>query len=626
MNNKKLWSVSAFLGVLSFSALPAQTLQRDACDRVRILPAPGHEAEIVGAKVSGSMSSEKTGMVVLAEATQAPAPGQWLELKVNNPKPYRWLRYDVPEGTRGWISKLEFYAGDKKLKGEYFSCGHDTWKWRSIFDDRPEQSASVASGDLTAGQYFGLDIGESASSLRPGIAPGGGDFSAPVTVTLQTGTEGASIRYTTDGTMVTDRNGKLYAGPFTVDHSCVVTAATFADGFAPSPAAHCLYFFKSDAPKRVVLTLGNSLTGNAAGRLDAYLKTAGYDLDVKWHNMPGGIARTLWNVAMLEKADPNDKEKWKDLYTTAKSMGGVFTYSEPVVSDAKESWNKVWPAMTACDDLTFQPRDADVEEECDYMIRWLKFVREKFPDVQPWLYIEWDEMQRDRDTDKALVPSCQMKTLYPALTWEESMSAMMLYGEEVQHGILQKYPEGKKARIIPAALAMGRIHQMIEAGQFPDIAPDSYWAFIHTDNVHASVEGSYLVAAVWFAAMYGQSPEGKFQPWLTALTPAQATTMQRLAWDVVKNYPDCGLYEEGKTPVAKAEFSIKPGALAANQQLNLKSATPDAWFRYTLDGTEPTRTRGYIYCGVITVRPGMTVKAIAYKSGMADSAVATAVY
>ena len=28
--------------------------------------------------------------------------------------------------------------------------------------------------------------------------------------------------------------------------------------------------------------------------------------------------------------------------------------------------------------------------------------------------------------------------------------------------------------------------------------------------------------------------------------------MQKLAWDVVKNYPDCGLYEEGTTPVADA--------------------------------------------------------------------------
>jgi len=432
--------------------------------------------------------------------------------------------------------------------------------------------------------------------------------------------------FATDGTTPTEKNGKLYTGPFTVDHSCVVMAVTFDEGFAPSPVADYLYFFKSDAPKRVALTLGNSLTGNAAGRLNAYMKTAGYDFDVKWHNMSGAIPRTLWNVAMLEKADPNDKEKWNDLYTTAKSMGGAFTYSESVVTDAKESWNKMWPTLTACDDLTFQPRDADVAEECDYMTRWLKFVRGKFPNVQPWIYVEWDEMERNRATDKALVPSYQMKTLYPALTWEESMSAMMLYGEEVQHEILKKCPEGKKARIIPAALAMGWIHQMIEAGQFPDVAPDSYWPFIHNDNVHASVEGSYLVAAVWFAAMYGQSPEGKFQPWSTALTPAQATVMQRLAWNVVKNYPDCGLYEAGKTPAAKAEFSIKPGSLSANQRLSLTSATPGVWFRYTLDGTEPTRTRGYIYCGVITVRPGMTVKAIAYKSGMADSAVATTVY
>ena len=58
----------------------------------------------------------------------------------------------------------------------------------------------------------------------------------------------------------------------------------------------------------------------------------------------------------------------------------------------------------------------------------------------------------------------------------------------------------------------------------------------------------------------------------------------------------------------------------------MTSSTPGAWFRYTLDGTTPTRTNGYIYCGVISARPGMTVKAMAYESGMADSAAAEAVY
>jgi len=65
------------------------------------------------------------------------------------------------------------------------------------------------------------------------------------------------------------------------------------------------------------------------------------------------------------------------------------------------------------------------------------------------------------------------------------------------------------------------------------------------------------------------------------------------------------------------------GPIKDTAPVSLTSATPGAWFRYTLDGTPPTRTNGYVYCGVISVRPGMTVKAIAYKSGMADSPIAT---
>jgi len=58
------------------------------------------------------------------------------------------------------------------------------------------------------------------------------------------------------------------------------------------------------------------------------------------------------------------------------------------------------------------------------------------------------------------------------------------------------------------------------------------------------------------------------------------------------------------------------------KKITLSSATPGAWFRDTLDGTTPTRTRGYVYCGVISVQPGIQVKAVAYKSGMKDSEVA----
>ena len=623
MNKQNIWLVLGFL-VSSFLPLPAQTLPPDSCDRVRVLAAPGHEKEIVGARISGSIRSAKAGMVLLAEATVAPQPGKWLDLAVKNPKPYRWLRYDAPEGTRGWISKLEFYAGNQRLKGEYFSCWPDCW--RKALDDRPNQGSAGVNG---SGQYFGLDIGEEGSTPRLNFSPGGGDYSAPLKVSLTCKDSAAILRYTLDGTIPTDENGVKYSGPIAIDRTTFLTAAAFSPGLAPSPITDGIYLYKPSA-KRVMLSLGNSLTGNATGRFAVNLRAGGFLAEFKCQLMGGGITRTLWNAAMLEIADPNDKEKWNSLYVNTPCIthtrGGDHHYSYEEVKQAHESWKKLWPEIKTLDDVTLQPRGGSATEDSEYSLRWLKLVREKFPDVQPWLYVEWTEMARQRETDKGTVPSYQMKTVFPALSWEESMSAMMLYGEEVQHELLKHDPARKKARIIPVALAFGWIRNQIEHGKFPEVGTKDYFSFIHSDIVHATPEGCYLIDAVWFAAMYGQSPEGKFWPWHTNLTPAQVQSMQRLAWDVVKNYPDCGLYEIGKFPVAKAEFSIEAAPLTKSKVLSLTSVTPGAWFRYTLDGTEPTRARGYIYCGAITVQPGITVKAIAYKSGMADSQVVTENY
>jgi hypothetical protein len=79
-------------------------------------------------------------------------------------------------------------------------------------------------------------------------------------------------------------------------------------------------------------------------------------------------------------------------------------------------------------------------------------------------YAEWVEMDRARPTDNGLVPSSQMKKTFPALTWEESMSAMLLYNEEVQHEILARYHEGKPVRILPTCLALGWARNLIDQG------------------------------------------------------------------------------------------------------------------------------------------------------------------
>ena len=555
-------------------------------DRVRFFPASEREQAMLGGKFSGSNVSSSEGFKVLAEIKTAPKRGEWSELKLDNAKPYRWLRYEAPAGSRGNIAELEFYSGANKLKGAGFGTsgslppgGH----WKTVFDGKPETWFNSNNPD---GQYVGLDLEDQAATVRPSITPGGGDWDKPQLVTMKSATPGATIRYTLDGTLPDAKNSQLYTAPFTIEKNAMIEAVAFSDSLAPSPAAlSTIWIGKPAHPAMNSFHVGNSLTGNAS-RFKTFIRTAGGRDDFPAYLIGGSLTNKLWN-----ESHGADKARWDETYAKA---------------------------VHPLDYFTMQPRDFNVAEEADYCTRFVKLVREKSPDVQPWLYAEWVEMERTRPTDKGLVPSYQMKKTFPALTWQESMSAMLLYNEEVQHQIAAQYHDGKPVRIIPTALALGWARTLIDQGKFPGVSPGeaSFYATLFEDHVHVNPAGCFLVDCTWYAALYHESPVGKLLPIGTNLTADQARALQRLAWDVIQNYPDCGLYKEGTQPCEKPLFGI------VGKTIELKSATPDAWFRYTLDGTTPTRTNGYVYCGVISAQPGIQLKAVAYKSGMADSEVA----
>jgi|GEM_PF-49998 len=549
-------------------------------DRVRFLPAPEREKAMVGGKFAGSNVSASEGFKVLAEIKTAPKRGGWSDIKIDNATPYRWVRYEAPVGSHGNIAELEFYSGEKKLKGPGFGSAGGAWK--AALDGKPETWSNSTNAD---GQYAGLDLEDQAATARPVISPGGGDSDKPQVVTMRSATPGAVIRYTLDGTIPTAHSGIVFTKPFTIEKNAMITAVAFSDALAPSPSAlSTLWIGKQPYAAMSSFHVGNSLTGNAS-RFRTFIRTAGGRDDFPAYLIGGSLTNKLWN-----ESHGADKARWDETYGKA---------------------------VHPLDYFTMQPRDFNVPEEADYCTRFIKLVREKSPNVQPWLYAEWVEMPRARPTDKGEVPSFEMKKTFPALTWQESMGAMVLYNEEVQHQITMQYHEGKPVRIIPSALALGWARTLIDQGKFPGVQPGeaSFYAALFEDHVHVNAAGCFLVDCTWFAALYHQSPEGKLLPIGTNLTTEQAGVLQRLAWDVIKNYPDCGLYEKGGEPCAKPEIAND------GKTVTLKSATAGAWFRYTLDGTEPSRTKGYVYCGAISVQPGIALKAVAYKSGMADSAV-----
>ena len=80
-----------------------------------------------------------------------------------------------------------------------------------------------------------------------------------------------------------------------------------------------------------------------------------------------------------------------------------------------------------------------------------------------------------------------------------------------------------------------------------------------------------------------------------------------------------------KETVATPTFSVEPGAVNSGTSVTITCATDGAKIYYTKDETEPT-AESTEYTDAISVTPPMTLKAIAVKDGMNNSAVASVSY
>jgi len=581
---------------------PVELPRSPVCDLVRFMAAAGSEQAMVGGVFEGSNTLQTEGFVKIGEIKAVPKAGEWTELKLDNAQVYRWLQYRGPKGVPMKLAEVAFFSGERKLSGVglSYSLPTDTGGPRkNAFDDNPK---TVFESSADEGGIVGVDLRDQATGRTPWFAPAPMQPSkdpastfvtlhkAPLKVEIRSAPENAVIRYTLDGSWPSETNGIIYREPIVIERTTTLQAVSFLAGHAASPPMVATYLMKDSVkPGLSTFHWGNSLT-QTTSQLAPIIRTSGHMHRSAIFARPGAWTKELWDIGLVQEKD--------------RAMG-------------------LWNALDHLDHVTVQPRDFDIAEEAGYDIKFFNMAREKSPDVQPWLYCEWTEWKRLRPTDLGKVPSRQMKKTFPALTWEESMGAMLLYMEDLQSEVCDHYTTGKRPRVLPTALAMGWIRNMIDHGQLPGIAKGSFYPLLFADQVHPTTNplgnvhgnGGYLVDLTWFAAFYGESPEGQILPIGTTFTKERNAIIQRLAWDVIANYPDCGLYREGTETCGKPEFT------SDGKTITLKSSTPGAWFRYTLDGTEPTRTRGYVYCGAISEQPGIQLKVIAYKSGMKDSVV-----
>ncbi len=143
----------------------------------------------------------------------------------------------------------------------------------------------VANGKVYAGTETELDVfGNAIWTAPPTIAPNGGAISIPITVTLSDATSGASIYYTTDGTIPTT-NSLKYGGPLTISNSVVLNARAFAIGQLPGAVS------TANFESSTLLGNGTGLTGsywfNQTGSFDGSADLTRLDPYICFNSDPG---------------------------------------------------------------------------------------------------------------------------------------------------------------------------------------------------------------------------------------------------------------------------------------------------------------------------------------------------
>jgi hypothetical protein len=162
----------------------------------------------------------------------------------------------------GTSTKVEFFANEAKI-GEAGAPYTIAWVSPppgvySVYAQATDSAGRVA----TSGNAL-ITVTSLLQASKPQISPSGGICIGPMSVSISSGTAGANIRYTMDGSEPTT-SSTLYSGPVTVDQDVIIKARAFKAGLLDSAVSTASFVINAVTPpaeKPVLTPVGKGPTG-----------------------------------------------------------------------------------------------------------------------------------------------------------------------------------------------------------------------------------------------------------------------------------------------------------------------------------------------------------------------------
>ncbi len=428
-------------------------------------------------------------------------------------------------------------------------------------------------GPWSKGQQFVLK--SEGTVAAPAIAPPGGDYSSPQMLTIKTNTEGAQIRYTTDGNAPALKSGTLYADSFEVAATTTVKAQAFKPGWQASAVTSEQYDIDLVAAEPVF----SPVPGVYTEALQVSLATGTAGASIRYTtdgNEPSSTTGTLYSGAFTVAATTTIKAiacktGWGDSAVVSGTYTITGTVAAPVFSPDGGTYTSA----------------RNVSISCATAGSTIRYTKDHSSPSSTWGTIY-------TGTPISVTQDTTLKAIAYKTDWNDS----------------------------PETVASYVITGTVPTPTF-SLASGTYTA---SQNVSISCSLSDVV--IYFTTNGSDPTRETGTLYEGGNVPiASSCVLKAKAWKT--GWLDSAIGSATYTitgTVAAPTFSPAAGTYTSAQSVTISCALNGAIIRYTVNGSSPTPTSGTIYTTPVSISSTSTIRAIAYKADWFDSSVAQAIY
>ena len=450
----------------------------------------------------------------------------------------------------------------------------------------------------------GTPVKETVATPAFSVASGAVNSGTKVTITC--GTEGAKIYYTTDGTKPTAESAE-YTTAISVTAAVTLKAIAVKSGMNDSAVASVSYTISSgNIPKGFVKVKGTTITGNESWTPSSEVFVRGSfggrritipDMYVCDHEVTRGEFKELMGTDP-SKISAYDKD--------GNELTGDAVLNNPVNC---VSW---YDAIAYCNKLSLKENLTPCYSVSG-VTDWENFHYVLIPTSSN---STWDALTYDKEADGYRLPT-EAEWEWLARGGENYTFAGSYNLDDVAWYKTNTNDTGTREV---------KTKQSNGYGLYDMSGNVSEWCYDWHGTVYSSTSDT--------GVSFGSCRVLRGDSWYDGGFNCQVSS--RNYGDPYKRYANCGFRvvrssSKGNsgTPVmqtvATPAFSVASGAVVSGTSVTITCSTEGAKIYYTTDGTKPT-AESTEYTSAISVTSAVTLKAIAVKSGMNDSAVASASY